>query len=977
MPSLFERLFFKPSLLNILRFLIIWPTLALSLGLSTLVVPLYWLTSSFQGSGSTQRAEDIAVQILIALLALATFILAVWLTRLSSKGKKWYEQWMIPFLSLLSGAGAVWLMLNPQHFDAVASNISVYNAQFAFGGYPTPDLLKQLKRDGYQGIISALDPEHIPLEKVLWEKEQKMAADVGLELTLLPLLPWVGSEENQKSIDQLIHIAKTSRKRYFIHCYLGRDRTGLIQRALEQVSPHTKLISLTNPRNLVYTRHVEHGPVIHLIDQVYLVPKLVEDELIGYVISSPIRNVAIIAADEQDQWAEKDEEYLNSYLVPYQKFFIPRYPYDPNKVLEVVKQTQQLARPLIIYVEDSASFRAQAFAQAFYTNLPPLSPLLFTVPLEGGPIKLLAVNATGGPRPQPQEFSYLRDRGIEKILYLGNPSSNIQEEIQTAEQAGLSWQPFQGDFKSLESFLKQGGSWYVYGPNLPLYNLSFLDSLQNGPIYRLNTNVFITPMPTPEEMASFTTGYVTRVFMLVDPKDPIDQLEQEKEALNQRGIEVEWIKIPETYDPDWVLKITQQVWSYSTPVVVQITDSRSYIVQAFRQAYLANVPPLPPLLFKDAEIEGMPINLAAPNIAVGPEPTKKDLNEDIYAKGIKKLLKIDLVASAEKRTDEIYTSDTSIQCSNSPSQSECVYRALSKGGPWYVYGPTPKAIQERLANRLGPAEPSVPLVYFQQSSSLLSSAPLLFNNLLYCDQCAQKLFPSLSLIVLLSPLLALYTLFSASFVGWLNRKEVKTHYTRKIFHILIFSLAGLLQVLLHFPAVLLFGIIASLALVYALFENQGFPLYDALVRPSDAQDQTVAIFFRLVSTALGALISYFLFGNFFIIGILVCGWGDAAAELIGRSGYHPYQSSSLIGEGSRRTIEGSTAMLVVSFIVTLPLLYFLFGLTLSSALIISLAVAVIATIVEALSGSRIDNLTIQIFASGIAYYLANWIGRIL
>lgn len=965
--------FFKS--LNLLRFLIIWPTLLLSLGLSTLIVPLNWLTSFFQQMGYSQTSENLAVQILIALLVVGTFMLAVWLARLSNVREKWYEQWAIPFFSTLAGIGAIWLFLNPQHFDAVASNISVYNAQFAFGGYPTPELLSQLKREGYQGVISALDPEHIPLEKVLWEKEQKMAADAGLELTLLPLLPWVGNEENEKALKQLEELVKTSHKRYFIHCYLGRDRIGLIQRTLEHIAPHIKLISLTSPRNFTYTRRVEKGPIIHLSDQVYLVPKLIEDELMGYVISSPIKQVAIINASENDPWAEKDENFLKRYLVPFTKFIISRYPYDPMQVLEVAKQLNNLPRPLVIYIEDSASFRAQAIAQAFSSHLPPLSSLLFNVPLKNGPIKLLTANAAGGPRPESEEFSYLRDRGVRSCLYLGNPySPEAQEDFYAARQSGLIWMPFQKNFHHLISFTKQGGTWYVYGPDLPLDNLSFLNALQKGPIYRLNHHVFITPKPNEEELSSFTNGYVTHVFMLVNKEDPISEWMQEKEFLIQQGLNVEWIEIPENYDADWILNIAQTIWSYSTPVIVQISNTNSPISQGFRQAFFANVPPIAPSLFEEATIQGVPLKLVAPNVVVGPEATKEEFNTILYNKGIQKTLKIDSVQSVENRTDELYTTDSSISCSNSPSQSECVYRNLADGGPWYVYGPTLNAIRSQIASRLGPADPTMPLVYNHASSYFMSSSPSVFNNLLYCNQCAQRLLPSISLIILLAPLLALYTLCIATFVGWLNKKEVKTPYTRKIFHISIFIFGGILQIILNFSAVFLFGVIVFLAVAYALLKNEGLPFYDALVRPADAQDQTVAIFFRAVSSGLGALISFFLFGNFFVVGIFACGLGDAAAELFGRTGRHPYQLPSLIGEGSRKTIEGSLAMFIVSLACTFLLLFFYFGLTPMPALKISLAVAAIATVIEACSSSRIDNLTVQLFASGAAYYLTSWIG---
>lgn len=977
MKSLLTKIFFRPSPLNFLLFFLIWPAISLSLAVSTLIGPIHWISDWIQRHGFGQGAEDLLVKGLIILFILISFEIACWFIRLGDRATPWYAKWGLLLIALTSGSGALWLLLHPSSFDSVETNISVYNAQFAFGGYPSLDLLKKLKREGYAGVISTLDPEHIPFEKVLLEKEQKMTAEVGLQLIHLPLLPWIGNKQNQASLDAITHIAHNSFKRYYIHCYLGRDRNGLVARSLIKAMPKSKMIALTSPRNLQYTRHVEHGAVIHLGDQIYMSPKLSEDELMGYVISSTIKQVAVITIDLQDNWAQKDEQYFYSYFVPYQTFLLPRYPYDPFKVLEAARQIKTLPRPLLIYVPDTTSYRSQALIQAIRTDLPPLAQLLFTTPLERGRVGILTTNSAIGPRPTPQEFSTsLYPKGIRHCLYLGDSRTPFAAlDQQAAQAAGIKWEAHSSDLSNILPLIQTGGPWYIYGPHLSLHSLSLVDSFEKGPIQRLTSQMYLTPIPTDQELSIyFSDGYIKHILILLDENQDLPSwYPTQQESLLSQHLTLEVIRLSRTYDPDQFLKIARQAWSFSEPLAIFVNNSQSFIAQAFMQAFFTDVPPLPPAWFKDSiSIQGAPVVQVAPNIVVGLQPTQLIMNQDLFPRGIRRLVAIEEVESPEQRSEELYTSDPAIQCSNDYSQSECVYRTLSKGGPWYVYGPDTPNIQMKLQNRFGPPLPNTPLVYpsLKTSHSLYS----LFSfggNLLYCDHCFSSLLPSLSLTILLAPLLVLYTLFSATFVGSLYTKGVKHSYTRKIFHIAIFTCAALLQIFFNIPAVILFGFIVSIAIAYTLIQNEQLPFYQALARPADSPDQTLAIFFRLVSTALGAWIAYFLFGNLFIIGLLICGWGDAAAEIVGRLGRHPYKIPSLIGSGSLKTVEGSSAMFVVSFFASFLVLYML-GYPVYNVIVISLATAFIGILVEAMSNSRIDNLTIQVFTTATAYFLIKW-----
>jgi phytol kinase len=126
----------------------------------------------------------------------------------------------------------------------------------------------------------------------------------------------------------------------------------------------------------------------------------------------------------------------------------------------------------------------------------------------------------------------------------------------------------------------------------------------------------------------------------------------------------------------------------------------------------------------------------------------------------------------------------------------------------------------------------------------------------------------------------------------------------------------------------------------------------------------------LLATAAGGVLAALLFGPFASVGFLVAGWGDAVAEPIGiRYGRHRYRVPGLAGIVSHRSLEGSAAVLVASSVAAAAALALL-GLRGGELALCAAAVAATAAAVEAASPHGLDNLTIQLVASGVAFALA-------
>jgi phytol kinase len=210
------------------------------------------------------------------------------------------------------------------------------------------------------------------------------------------------------------------------------------------------------------------------------------------------------------------------------------------------------------------------------------------------------------------------------------------------------------------------------------------------------------------------------------------------------------------------------------------------------------------------------------------------------------------------------------------------------------------------------------------------------------------------------------------FSGWLKiKKQVRTGYTRKTFHILIFSSVVVLAQIGGLPIVCLFGGMTTIVIAYALIRGEGHPLYEAMAREKDAPHRTYYIVIPYFATLIGGIASNILVGQIAVVGYLVGGLGDAAGEPIGtRWGKHAYTPPTFSSFKSTRSYEGSFGVFLVSFlaiiisVLLLPQLHF----TLKTLVMIPL-IAFASMLLEAVSPHGWDNATMQIVPSLMAFAL--------
>ena len=202
--------------------------------------------------------------------------------------------------------------------------------------------------------------------------------------------------------------------------------------------------------------------------------------------------------------------------------------------------------------------------------------------------------------------------------------------------------------------------------------------------------------------------------------------------------------------------------------------------------------------------------------------------------------------------------------------------------------------------------------------------------------------------------------------GYLKRNQgLKTGYTRKIFHFLIFTSATAIQTVWGLRPLCLFGAATSVVIFYAVLRGDGHLLYEALAREKDAPHRTYYILAPYCATLIGGVTSNALFGQVALVGYLITGLGDAIGEPVGtRFGKHPYRVPAFRGVPSTRSYEGSAAVFLMSLLAIIiaaslvPELRFT-----GRSLLLFPGLALLSVVLEAFSPHGWDNAVMQIVPS--------------
>jgi dolichol kinase len=210
----------------------------------------------------------------------------------------------------------------------------------------------------------------------------------------------------------------------------------------------------------------------------------------------------------------------------------------------------------------------------------------------------------------------------------------------------------------------------------------------------------------------------------------------------------------------------------------------------------------------------------------------------------------------------------------------------------------------------------------------------------------------------------------AFLVSWLPRTQgSSTHLGRKVFHIAIFSGAVPAQLTLGFWGVVTYGSVLSLLILLAYWNRSRWGLFGLLSPASREGSSRRSFAVPFFSTVLGGLLGALLVGRFAVIGYLVCGWGDAAGEIVGKGwGRRTFNVPGRTGSTEPRTFEGSLGVWLFGTLGA-GMAILLLGYPLPSALGVGILCGGAGAGAEAASGKDTDNFWTQIVPALMAWWV--------
>ena len=333
---------------KVVTVLLLWLFWGFALGTLLLLGPVRWTVDQARLNSWSTKAENSIVYVFMGLLIIVTFIIALYSVKfLSRGGRPEWLRWVLVMFPFLGSILSLYAFLHPDIINADSTANKTISAHFAVGPYPELPKMFELKSEGYTAIISLLHPAIVPFEPALIEKEKQHALEAGLHIISIPFLPWIS--DNEKAIDSLRHLVRTGKEKYYIHCYLGRDRTSAATRIIEQENQTMTNLGLKKKHEGIISQKFERGEVIELEKDVYLAPEPTKEEYFNVV--SAFKQIVFIsdlnnAANKKQ--LDTERQLLKPYLVPITALNLSEA-MTPATIKPIAVAIQKLPKPVFIH----------------------------------------------------------------------------------------------------------------------------------------------------------------------------------------------------------------------------------------------------------------------------------------------------------------------------------------------------------------------------------------------------------------------------------------------------------------------------------------------------------------------------------------------------------------------------------------------------------------------------------------------------
>ena len=330
-------------------FLILWTAAGSTLGAITLLGPVAYLTRLLRDNKMDGDIEKIAVNSIIMLLIIVSAVIAGVISSWYSRSDYKYKLMVMLSLSAFFFAAPMALFFNPATLRPfMPAETSVSN--FVFGPYPDIDILKKIKRDEYSAVISLLHPAVLPFEPQLLKTEEENCAKIGVTLIKVPMLPWIS--ENKESLEKIAELAKSKKGKYYIHCYLGRDRVHMAKMVIQKHNAAADSAVINAGRKINDITFFERGDIHKFSGEVYLTPYPTDEEFLSFVLNGNFKSiVSLLDSKNADDAALIEKEKNITKMSPVELIFFPMSAEceDQSLYTRAVEFIKAAPRPVMIH----------------------------------------------------------------------------------------------------------------------------------------------------------------------------------------------------------------------------------------------------------------------------------------------------------------------------------------------------------------------------------------------------------------------------------------------------------------------------------------------------------------------------------------------------------------------------------------------------------------------------------------------------
>ena len=343
----------------------IWLFTGFALGTVILLWPLRIWINYVRDHNYTDITEKIGVMILIMLLIIISFRISLTLFKCHVTNKKVIVTLLVIIFPLIASACALYLFMNPDIVNKGTANEPV-TQRFTIGPYPTEEKIKELKKEGYTTVISLLHPAVVPFEPELLNKEEILLKKYNMQLIKAPMLPWIA--DNSASLKIVEDVVKNGKGKYYIHCYLGKDRVNVAKNLILRLSGSVSNMTTENNRTFEGMGSFERGNIYKLDTACYMPPFPTDEEFLAFFLAGQIKTVVNLmdsSVEENKPWIQKERTALASNGIVFKNMAID-VKSSPKEIENVIDSILALPKPLVVHHWNTTCPESKLFRKFYY-----------------------------------------------------------------------------------------------------------------------------------------------------------------------------------------------------------------------------------------------------------------------------------------------------------------------------------------------------------------------------------------------------------------------------------------------------------------------------------------------------------------------------------------------------------------------------------------------------------------------------------